>query len=609
MEEKFKREHFDRIFSLSDDETKKRELYLKDIANGKIQGPLTDIPFMDEPWLKEYDDEAITSIVPQMNMVDFLYENNKNNLDEIALVFEAKEITYGELFKNIDLYAQALMAHGYKKQDVIALPLPTTPESVYLFYAINKIGAVSNLIDLRKSKEEINYCLKQANTKGMFALDVTTENMVEAIKGSNIKEIVSLSAVESFPTPIQFLFNPKQFLKNRAKRHNIISLNEFINNFDKNVRYQYPEYEKEIPAFIVYTSGSTNTPKAVVLTSEVANDRVHQYMYNGMIYNRQDVYLNVIPLFLAFGSIVGLHLPLSMGMKDVIIPSYNIEKTLQLIKKWKPQHLSLTPASYVKLINSPDFSKLDLSNVYTWGSGGDGICAMFEKIINSKLQEQGSTQKMSNGYGGSEIGAPFATQKDGVTEPGSVGIPLPGNNVIIFDHYTREILPSGHIGDICMVVEHSMLEYLGKQELTDETIIKLSNGRVGILLKDAGYIDKNGYLYIKGRYSDVAKDSNDKIIWPIDLENSIMSTNMVQNCASITLNSKANKIGMFVVLNSGANKNDFELLLAEEMEKVGQDKVDYEIIYLNEIMLSENGKIDRKKLRNLYSRDEETKIM
>lgn len=607
MENENKIGYADKIFSLNEEDRKQRELYLKGLANGSIQGPPTNIPFIDQKWVSNYNDNTITESVPHMSMIDFLYENNKDNLNDIALIFENKQITYGELFEKVDEYAQALMGHGYKEQDVIALPLPSTPESVFLFYAINKIGAVANLIDLRKSNEQIKYCITQAKTKGMFALDMTEEKMLDVIKDTGINDIVSLSAVESLSKPIQFLFNPKQYINNKKQKEHVVSLNNYLKNYDKSKKYEYPEYKMDRPAFIVYTSGTTNNSKAVVLTSDTANTRVHQYMTNGMIHSRQDVYLNVIPLFLAFGTIVGIHLPLSMGMKDVLIPSYDIEKTLQLIKKWKPQHLSLTPASYTKLINTPGFDKLDLSKVYTWGSGGDGINAEYENIINEKIAQQGSTQKLSNGYGGSEIGAPFSTQKEGVTVPGSVGIPLPGNNVIIYDHFTNEILPAGKIGDICMIVDHSMLEYIEKEELTNKTMHKFPNGQIGISLGDAGYVDEKGNLFIKGRYVDAAKNNNGQIIWPVDIENSIMSTKMAKNCAAITLNDDGTKIGLFVVPNDNIDKNNFEILLSDTMEKSNQLGIDYEVIYLNEMLISENGKVDRKKLRSMYGDNENNK--
>lgn len=601
MDQQYIKENLEKILSLNEEAYKQRELYLKGLATGKIQGPPTNIPTIDETWVKNYTDETLLSEKPKMSMFDFLYENNKDHLDDIALIFEMKKITYRELFENIDNYAKTLISNGVKEGDSVALPIPTTPEAVYLFYAIIKIGAVANLIDLRKPKEEITSCLNRCHSKMMFSLDIAEPKMVKAIEETEVENVISLSAVESLPTAVQFLYNPKQFIKNKQKKVGIRSLKEFLSSKRNDIEYVFPEYKEDRPAFVVYTSGTTALSKAVELTSDTANTRVHQYMTNGMIYDRQDIYLNVIPLFLAFGVIVGLHLPLSMGMKDVLIPSYDMTKTLDYLKKWKPQHLSMTPASFVQLINSKGFDKLDTSMIYTWGCGGDGMSPELENIINTKIQEQGTLHKVSNGYGASEIGAPFSTQKDGLTVPGSVGAPLPGNNVIIYDHITKEILPANTIGDVCMIVDHGMNEYKENIEMTEKTRIEFPNGKIGIMLEDAGYVDENGNLFIKGRFKDALMDKEGEIVWPVDIENLVISTGLVKNCAAVSLNNQKDNIGIFVELNDNITetefKNKFDLVLYEK----NINSLNLEIHYLEKMLFNANGKIDRKTLSANYS--------
>lgn len=603
----------EKILSLTPEERKKREMYLKKLANGEIQGPETNYSFFDQQWLKNYTDEAITSDYSRSTMYDFLYENNKEYLEENALSYFGKKTTFKELFEKIDIYAQALLSSGIKSGDTVAICAPTTPEAVYLFYAINKIGAVANLIDIRKNQKEIEYCLNLCDTKAVFVYDGAVELINKIVKNTKVENVIAVSATNSLPKIIQFISDPKLYMSNIKKRknknRNYLELNEFLNKRNEKIEVIKSEYEKNKPAFVVYTSGTTGLPKAVVLTSDVANQKVHQYMTNGMIYNRQDTYLNVMPLFLAFGTIVGMHLPLSMGMTDDLIPKYEMEETLKIINKSKPQHLAVTPAAYIELINSKGFNKADFSNVYTWGCGGDGMNASEEDIINEKLAEQGSTQKVSNGYGASEIGAPFATQKEGVTKPGTVGNPLPGNNVMILDHETGEMLPNNVIGDVCMIVDAPMIEYKGNKELTDETKIDLGNGNYGIMLKDAGYVDSDGNLIIKGRYKDTVQDEMGNYIWPVDVENFIMSTRMVQNCAAVSIEDQTNALNMFIVLNEGVNNEEFETEINKILNENNFNNFEYNIIYLEKMLMNSNGKIDRKKLREMYSDNSRNRSM
>ena len=601
MEQKDLQEQLDRIFSLQDEEYRKRSLYLKQLADGEIQGPPTNYSFIDQSWQKKYEDEAILSEIPRMNMVDFLYENNKDNLDDIALVFENKKITYRELFTNIDKYANSLMMNGYNDGDVIGLAMPSTPEAVYLFYAIVKIGAVANLIDIRKDKEEIKHYLVSTNTKGVFTLDMATKLFTSLATETGVKDVISVSAVESFPKIIQTLYNLKNHIKKEKKPKNYINLDDFLAKYDAKRHFDYPVYTENKPTFIVFTSGTTNMSKPVLLTSDTANARVHQYMKNGMLYDRQQVYLNVIPPFLAFGTIVGMHLPLCMGMKDALIPALEMDKIVEYFKKYHPNHVSITPAAYDEFCHTPGYEELDLSKMMTWGCGGDGMNANQENKTNNKLAEQGNTQKLSNGYGASEIGAPFATQKEGTTEPGSVGVPLPGNNVIIFDHDTHEILPINSVGDVCMVVDGAMVEYIGRKYETEEARISFPNGKVGINLKDAGFVDKDGNLFIKGRYGDEITTSDGKTVWPVDLENVIMQNNKIRSCAAIS-NGNDYDFSVFVVLedNSNYSNNDVETEIRQLLENNNYSDFTFNVFVLDKMLLNPNGKIDRKGLKANY---------
>lgn len=598
MDQKYLQAQLDHIFSLQDEEYRKRSLYLKQLANGTIQGPPVGYSFIDQTWQKDYTDDAIMAKIPEMTMYDFLYESNKNNLDDIALIFETKKITYRELFENIEKYANALVMNGYKDGDVIGLSLPLTPEAVYLFYAITKIGGIANLIDLRKDKEEIRHCIESTNTKCVFTLDMA-KGLFTGLGDKNL-DVISVSAVESLPKFIQFLYNFKKHIKKEKKPKEYRNLDNFLSKYDKSISIEVPKYRKNKPAFIVFTSGTTNKSKPVLLTADTANVRVHQYMNNGMLYNRQDIYLNVIPQFLAFGTIVGMHLPLCMGMKDVLISAFDMEKTVEYFKKYKPQHVSLTPAAYDEMYYTSGYEDLDLSNVKTWGCGGDGMSASQENISNQKSEEQGSTQKLSNGYGASEMGAPFATQKEGTTVPGSVGDPLPGNNVIIYDHYTHEILPYNHIGEVCMVVDGAMVEYIEREFETKATKTVFPNGKVGINLKDAGYVDENGTLFIKGRYGDEIIDkTNNSVVWPVDIENIIMGTGLVRTCAAIS-NGNDTDFSMFVTLIDNSNQQKFEEEIKKELMLSVYNQLSYNIVFLEKMLLNPNGKIDRKGLKDAY---------
>ena len=266
------------VKNLSINERKLREVYLRGIATGKIYGPLTGLPEEDMIWLKNYSEKAIRSVAPNKTLFQFLYDNNKDNLDDIAIIYYNREITYRELFENIDMYAQALLTNGIKRRDVIGITMPTTPEAIYAFYAISKIGAISNLIDLRKDIEKIKYCLEANDTKLLFAYDKVALVYGSEILSTSVQKIISVPATASLNKIIRFISSPKMYLDElSAKRNpnsNYQSINEFIAQRDPNIKVHEINISDDELSFIEYTSGTTNRSKIVELPAASANYRV-----------------------------------------------------------------------------------------------------------------------------------------------------------------------------------------------------------------------------------------------------------------------------------------------------------------------------------------------
>lgn len=596
---------FSKEAKLNTNEKKQRDLYLRQLALGSLYGPGTGFPHIDKPWLKYYTADAIIADLPNMSMYDFLRTNNEHNFDEIALNYLDKKYTYKELFENIDVYAKALINLGVEKGDVVAIAMPSTAESIFLFYALNRIGAVSNLIDIRKSEKDIEYCVNSSNSKFAFVFDGILDKVFSKDVNLCSEKIIPLSLFESSKRLLKPLYKTIFQMKNHTnvkKFEKIYDFKEFIAGSKTITDIPKYEYDSNALGFIEYTSGSTGFPKIVKLTNGSANARVFQYMNGGMQYKTGDKYLDIIPIFIAFGSVVGIHLPLSLGMEDIVIPAYDIKNTTKLLKKYKPNHQTFTPASYINLIHSKKIDKIDLSSIQTNGCGGDGTNATCEKIIDEEMRKHGCTTFMKNGYGGSEIGAPFSTQTDDAKKYGSVGIPLLGNNCLILDHFTHEPLGYNQIGDICMCVDHPMIKYGNNDALTKKTKIMLPNGKYGIILGDAGYVDSDGFLFVKGRYDDIISKGEiggERFIYPVDVEDMVMRSRVVKTCA-VVRGSNSSQIILYVVLEKDANKDDFDKYIYTIFHDIlGFEKNMYNVVYKKDLLYTSSGKIDRKLLKKL----------
>lgn len=128
-----------------------------------IEQNKTGYPSIDKPWLKYYSEETINGELPECTIYEYMYQNNKDYLENYALNYFGRKVTYKELFYNIDIVASAFLANGVKPGDVVSVVTISTVQSVLILYALNKIGAVSNYVNVLSSEEDLSDYFKDAN--------------------------------------------------------------------------------------------------------------------------------------------------------------------------------------------------------------------------------------------------------------------------------------------------------------------------------------------------------------------------------------------------------------------------------------------------------------
>lgn len=164
---------------------------------------LTGYPSIDKPWLKYYKEEAINASLPECSIYEYLLENNKNHLDDVAIVYFGRKITYGELLKNIDRCQRALSAFGVKENEIITIALPSIPEALYLVYAANKIGAIANMIHPLAGENELCNYLNEVSSRICFLFTGTYDIIKNSLEKTLVETAVVISASESLPFGIK----------------------------------------------------------------------------------------------------------------------------------------------------------------------------------------------------------------------------------------------------------------------------------------------------------------------------------------------------------------------------------------------------------------------
>ena len=582
------KEYREKLGKLTQEEEKQRNLYLKKLANGTLQGPLTGKQSIDKTWLKYYEDYDIKQDIPKMSAYDYMVVNNNSNLDKNALNFYGIKITYEELLKNIDKITRSLISLGVKKGNIVTLAMANTPEMVYLFYALNRIGAISNVIDPRYSADEMKREINKVNSKYFITLVDCYDTSRRIIEETNVEKTVYLTALESMPLPIKVVNK----LKNKIKRidNNSISWNDFIKNGKKIDKDINNIYENDMPVTIVHTGGTTGEPKGVVLTNENFVAMANMHMHGGLDYEKDDKFLNILPPFIAYCLCNGINMPLTLGLEVTIIPQWDVPDFPMILDKYKPNHVLAGPILW-DYVTKSDIR--DLSYLKTPVSGGDALNEELEKRINDFFKKKNCKSKVAQGYGMTEVSSAAVFSKQEANKIGSVGIPFIKNNVSIFDPETLLEKDIGEEGEIWISSPTIMKEYYNNNIATEELKITTIDGNNWIRTGDIGKIDLDGNLYIVGRMKRMIVRSGNKI-FPANTENIVLKLNEIDNCAIVGIDDDIER--KVPVIHIVLKKEIVEKIKKIISDNLPEFNIPVKFVFRESMPLTSINKIDFKKL-------------
>lgn len=583
------------IESLSEDEKKQRDIYLKNLSNGTYQGPMTGYSSVDKPWLKYYSEEAIKTDLPKMSCYDLLLQTATRMPKNTALNYLNKKISYGELIKNIDIVANSLNKMGLKKGNVICVSLPNIPESAYLMYACSKLGIIANMIDPRTSTEGVKEYAFESKSKYLFMIDAYIDK-VEKLKEDNIfDKIISVSPLESLPS-LKSVYNIKNI--NKKQKNEIYGWKKFIDEGKNNIAKSI-EYEEGLPLLIEHTGGTTGTPKGVILSNDSVNAVVYGSKFTNNNFKEGNNWLNIMPTFIAYGAAIGMHFPLVSGMINILIPQFDPNKFGELLKKYKPNYMAGVPSHWESIIENKKLKGKDLSFLEMPAVGGDALNIELEKKLNEFLSLHSCDAKISKGYGMTEVcGGAVSTGREN-NKIGSVGSPFCYNTVGIFDPETGEELYYNNPGEICFYSPSVMNGYLNNEKETNNIIKIHDDGKKWVHSGDIGYIDNDGNIFIIDRIKRIIIRYDGFKVFPSLIENVINTNDNVVSSKVIGVKDSNHSHGFlpkaYVVLNNDDKESlkNIEDLCKKELPEYMQPAF-FEVC--DELPLTSIGKIDYKSL-------------
>jgi long-chain acyl-CoA synthetase len=500
-----------------------------------------------------------------MNIAELALKNQAAG-EHVSYIFEGQEITNMQMDRDARKLGNALKKLGVSPGDRVIMQMQNCPEVLQSFQAIWKIGAVAVPINYLVGQEEINFIYQDSGANTIITSSEHLDKVkIAKSKVTSVKNIIIVSDKEH-PDTHSF----KKLVEENSDKLDIFA------TADEDV------------AALIYTSGTTGTPKGVMLT--------HYGLYF-VAKCQQDttdlpqdlVTIAVLPLCHSFGVGMMNGAFLRLHGKVVIMRQFNLEQLFSNIQKYKVQSVPAVPTMYIYMLLFPDAAKYDVSSVMHWVSGSAPLSLDTWKQFKEKFGGE-----IGEGWGLTEAGAVNSGQAQvAVKKPGSIGLPMKGMEIKIFDNKDKEV-PQGQEGEIVLKGPMVMKGYWKLPEATAEVI---KNG--WLHTGDIGYVDKDGFFFITDRKKDIIIKGGENIS-PRTIEEVLYSHPSVAEAAVIGIKDKVygEDIKAFVTLKPGqkATPEEIKEYCAIKLKKFFLPK---EIVIMPALPKTLVGKILKKELRKL----------
>lgn len=535
-------------------------------------------------------------------LYDAVYEASCKWPHNTAIEYFNNQITYKDLIKKINKVAAALKFIGAEKGERITVCMPNTPEAIYMFYAINEIGAVANMIHPLSSEKEIEDYLNQAGSKIMLCVDISYPKVEAIIKNTKLEQVVVVSPTRSMDILVRLIYKLTKGRKNHIKNtQNIITWDRFLSKASRYIGNPHARVNAKDDAVIMYSGGTTGKPKGIILSNLNFNAQALGAKYLvPELFKPNYSFMAFLPNFHAFGLGCCIHMPLYFGARTFLIPQFNPKKFKSYIKKYKVDILVGVPTVF-EYLTKIKFKKDDLKNVKFVVSGGDMISMTSKETINDFLKSHGSKAIIENGYGLTEASGGFIFSPRSVAEESDViGYPIPDNEVVIMDLKTKKPAPIGSDGEILVRGLSVMKGYLGKPKETEEAFIKIGNKKY-LRTGDIGYADKRGVIHFRSRLKRMIV-SNGYNIYPANIEDVTLKCELVASCAVVGREDKlrGEKVVVFIVPKEDATERAIRKELANIYKKyLARYEAPREIRFITELPKTKLAKVDFKALEQL----------
>ncbi len=552
---------------------------------------LTGYPHIDKPWLKYHSQESACRIDLNGTIYNNFLKTAMRKSEDLALIdFKSGiKLTYAELLKQADAFANALSAMGIGRDNKVGvLGFHCLVDPVALLGA-NKLGATTVFINPDGGPSDIAQNVQYVD---ILILENVFTEMEPAINHKQIP-VVIFGDYPYFPSPHCMGYD--DFIKaGRAQT---------VDNI-------LPQEDRA--ALVIFSSGSTGTAKPIVHTNRTVNAAIQKMLSSDFPINENNILIKAIPSHIGLGVITTMLVSLIAGatfvqLKGLPDPAVGLaEETFGLIahhKEWMTKN-DIQNKEGLILFAAPYFAKYilaridelkDMSMIKGILLGGAKMQKEELDMMDKAFAEKGLNIPICNGYGQNEMGGAVTLNTVHHNKNGSAGYPVYGTTIRIVDRYTKVDLPYNTVGQILEQSESKFMCYMGMPEKTAASKVILPDGTQWYDSTDLGYMDEDGFLYITGRTTRVVIKTDHKISMDV-IEEKIKGLDCIRDAAVVPLCAEGDVVAF-------VECNDVSIRVEALMERLKSEKSGLSIFEIpasveigTELPRMNNGKVDYVKL-------------
>lgn len=491
-----------------------------------------------------------------MPLLQDLLEQNIAQFGEYPLFYYS-----GKAYSNLDAQKYAnriagnLQKNGIRKGDRVLVCMPNCPEVLFSYQGIARTGAIIVPVMFLLHAEEIAYILRNSGAKAVITNAATMPKLRQAISGLPEKPVV-FSADGITSDPLENAFTPVTGIR------------------------------EDNPAVILYTSGTTGSPKGVILTHRNLYSNAVNSAANTKEGQGREVTIGVLPLAHVYGLTVS-NVCYIKGYSVVVFAKFEPEQVFAAIEKYRVRSFSVVPAMVYAMYHHPKAEAYDLSSLESLGSGSAPLPEALRRGFLDKFGVE-----VLEGYGLSEAAPVVSSYKEGMPyKPGSVGVPIPGVEIKIVNPNDLEV-PAGEVGELVVRGDNITPGYYQNRE---ETARVLKNG--WLYTGDLAKVDEDGYLYIVDRKKDLIIRGGFNI-YPRDIEELLARHPAVLETAVIGVpDERMGEEALAFIVKKTGDETSAQDLAAYCRKHLAKNKVPKKFVFLDDLPRNGVGKILKTQLR------------